>query len=115
MLQKFDDRNCDLIVNLNGQLIQRDNAGISPFDSAVQGGDAVWEGLRIYRGRIVKLQEHLDRLHRSATALSFAEIPPREKIIEEIKRPLADNETQGGDKTYQHITRRLSAQHRRSS
>ena len=91
MLQKFDERNRDLIVNLNGQLIHRDKAGISPFDSAVQGGDAVWEGLRLYRGRIFKLQEHLDRLHRSATALSFAEIPPREKIIEEIKRTLAAN------------------------
>jgi branched-chain amino acid aminotransferase len=96
MLQKFDERNRDLIVNLNGQLIHRDKAGISPFDSAVQGGDAVWEGLRLYRGRIFKLQEHLDRLHRSATALSFAEIPPREKIIEDIKRTLAANEMQDG-------------------
>jgi branched-chain amino acid aminotransferase len=96
MLQKFDERNRDLIVNINGQLVHRDKAGISPFDSAVQGGDAVWEGLRLYRGRIFKLQEHLDRLHRSATALSFAEIPPREKIIEEIKRTLAANEMQDG-------------------
>ena len=96
MLQKFDERNRDLIVNINGQLIHRDKAGISPFDSAVQGGDAVWEGLRLYRGRIFKLQEHLDRLHRSATALSFAEIPPREKIIDEIKRTLAANKMQDG-------------------
>jgi branched-chain amino acid aminotransferase len=91
MLQKFDDRNRDLIVNINGQLIHRDKAGISPFDSAVQGGDAVWEGLRLYHGRIFKLHEHLDRLERSARALSFAEIPPHEKIIEEIKRTLAAN------------------------
>ncbi len=96
MLQKFDERNRDLIVNINGQLIHRDKAGISPFDSAVQGGDAVWEGLRLYRGRIFKLQEHLDRLHQSATALSFTEIPPREKIIGEIKRTLAANDMQNG-------------------
>jgi branched-chain amino acid aminotransferase len=96
MLQKFDERNRDLIVNINGQLIHRDKAGINPFDSAVQGGDAVWEGLRLYRGRIFKLQEHLDRLHRSATALSFAEIPPGEKIIDEIKRTLAANKMQDG-------------------
>jgi branched-chain amino acid aminotransferase len=91
MLQKFDDRNRDLIVNISGQLVHRDKAGISPFDSAVQGGDAVWEGLRLYHGRIFKLHEHLDRLERSARALSFAEIPPHEKIIEEIKRTLAAN------------------------
>ena len=96
MLQKFDERNRDLIVNINGLLTHRDKAGISPFDSAVQGGDAVWEGLRLYRGRIFKLHEHLDRLHRSASALSFTEIPPREKIIEEIKRTLAANEMQDG-------------------
>src|SRR2546423_13314517 len=96
MLQKFDERNRDLIVNINGDLVHRDKAGISPFDSAVQGGDAVWEGLRLYNGRIFKLHEHLDRLDRSARALSFAEIPPREKIIDEIKRTLAANNMRDG-------------------
>ena len=96
MLQKFDERNRDLIVNINGQLVHRDKAGVSPFDSAVQGGDAVWEGLRLYQGRIFKLHEHLDRLERSAKALSFAEIPSREKIIEEIQRTVAANKMRDG-------------------
>ena len=96
MFQKFDERNRDLIVNINGELLHRDKAGISPFDSAVQGGDAVWEGLRLYNGRIFKLHEHLDRLERSARALSFEEIPPREKIIDEIKRTLAANKMRDG-------------------
>jgi branched-chain amino acid aminotransferase len=92
MLQQYNEKNRDLIVNINGRLLHRDEAAISPFDSAVQGGDAVWEGLRLYNGRIFKLHEHLDRLHSSATALSFAEIPPRENIIQEIRRTLAANE-----------------------
>src|SRR2546423_4877586 len=96
MLQKFDERNRDLVVNINGQLMHRDKAGISPFDSAVQGGDAVWEGLRLYDGRIFKLHEHLDRLERSADALSFAEIPSRKKIVEELKRTLAANKMRDG-------------------
>src|SRR5215472_8977827 len=96
MLQKFDERNRDLFVNINGELVHRDKAGISPFDSAVQGGDAVWEGLRLYNGRIFKLHEHLDRLERSARALSFAEIPPHEKIIDEIKRTVAANKMRDG-------------------
>jgi len=96
MLQKFDERNRNLIVNINGQLISRDKAGVSPFDSAVQGGDAVWEGLRLYQGRIFKLNEHLDRLERSARALSFSEIPPRETIIAEIKRTLEANKMRDG-------------------
>jgi branched-chain amino acid aminotransferase len=96
MLQKFNPKNRDLMVNVNSQLVHRDKAGISPFDSAVQGGDAVWEGLRLYNGRIFKLHEHLDRLERSARALSFAEIPAREKIIEQIKRTLAANKMRDG-------------------
>lgn len=96
MLQQFNEKNRDLIVNINGRLVHRDEAGISPFDSAVQGGDAVWEGLRLYNGRIFKLHEHLDRLERSARALSFLEISPREKIVDEIKRTLAANKMRDG-------------------
>src|SRR5256714_5583471 len=96
MLQKFDEKNKDLIVNINGQLMHRDKAGISPFDSAVQGGDAVWEGLRLYNGRIFKLHEHLDRMERSARALSIVDLPPREKIIDELKRTLAANQMRDG-------------------
>jgi len=96
MLQKFDERNRNLVVNINGQLVHREKAGISPFDSAVQGGDAVWEGLRLYNDRIFKLHEHLDRLERSARALSFTEIPSREKMADEIKRTLAANKMRDG-------------------
>jgi branched-chain amino acid aminotransferase len=96
MLQKFNPQNKDLIVNINGELVHRDKAAISPFDSSVQGGDAVWEGLRLYNGRIFKLMEHLDRLEKSARALSFVDLPPREKIIEELKRTLAANKMRDG-------------------
>src|SRR4051794_1985840 len=91
MLQQFNEKNRELIVNINGKLLHRDEAAISPFDSAVQGGDAVWEGLRLYRGKIFRLIEHLDRLHDSAQALAFAEIPTHEQIIEQIRRTLAAN------------------------
>ena len=91
MLQKFDERNRDLIVSVNGELVHRDQARISPFDSSVQGGDAVWEGLRLYRGRIFRLEQHLDRLTRSARALAFAQVPTREAITQEIRRTLAAN------------------------
>ncbi len=91
MLQQFNEKNRDLIVNINGRLVHRDEAGVSPFDSAVQGGDAVWEGLRLYGGRIFKLREHLDRLRSSALALAFASIPSHDEIIEQIRRTLAAN------------------------
>jgi len=96
MLQQFNEKNRELVVNVNGRLLHRDEAGVSPFDSAVQGGDAVWEGLRLYDGRIFALEEHLARLRSSALALAFVEIPPNEKIVEEIRRTLAANRMRDG-------------------
>lgn len=96
MLQTFDEKNRDLLISINGELKHRDEAGISPFDSAVQGGDAVWEGLRLYNGRIFKLIEHLDRLRHSALALAFEMIPSHEEIIEEIRKTLAANSMTDG-------------------
>jgi branched-chain amino acid aminotransferase len=96
MLQTFNEKNRDLLININGKLLHRDVAGVSPFDSAVQGGDAVWEGLRLYNGRIFKLTEHLDRLRSSAMALAFAAIPSHEEIITEIKKTLAANKMHDG-------------------
>jgi branched-chain amino acid aminotransferase len=62
----------------------------------VQGGDAVWEGLRLYNGRIFKLIEHLDRLRGSALAMAFTQIPSHEQITEQISRTLkANNMTDG--------------------
>ena len=96
MLQSLDERNRNLVVNVNGKLRHRDEAGVSPFDSVVQGGDAVWEGLRLYDGRIFKLGEHLARLRSSALALAFTEIPSDDRIIQEIRRTLAANEMRDG-------------------
>ena len=91
MLQRYDPRNADLLVNVAGSLVHRDQAGISPFDSGVQGGDAVWEGLRLYGGRIFKLKEHLERLCASARALAFETIPSHEELTREIKKTLEAN------------------------
>jgi len=91
VLQEFDERNRDIIVSVGGRLTHRDHAAVSPFDSAVQGGDAVWEGLRLHHGRIFLLTEHLARLRRSARALAFESVPSDQQITEEIRRTLAAN------------------------
>ncbi len=96
MLQEFDERNRDLVVNVNGVLSARQQARISPFDSVVQGGDAVWEGLRLYNGRIFRLSEHLERLRRSAQALAFAHIPSNDEMIRELRRTLEANGMRDG-------------------
>ena len=96
MLQVFDERNRDLIVNVGGRLSHRDRAAVSPFDSAVQGGDAVWEGLRLHGGKIFRLDQHLARLRASARALAFQQIPSDQEIAGEIRRTLAANGMRDG-------------------
>jgi branched-chain amino acid aminotransferase group I len=87
-----DARNAEILVHVDGRLVPRDDARISVFDSVVQGGDAVWEGLRIYDGRIFAFDRHLDRLLASAHALRFEGIPSREEVREAVVGTLKANE-----------------------
>jgi len=91
MLQTFDPRNKDLKLYVNGKLYHRDEAKISVFDSVVQGGDAVWEGLRLYKEGIFLLDRHLDRLHDSAKAMHFNDIPDRDYIKKALAMTLEAN------------------------
>lgn len=91
MLQKFNPRNEYIQVHVGGKLLPREDAKVSVFDSVVQGGDAVWEGLRVYNGGIFCLNKHLERLEASARALAFQDIPEREDIKKAIFETLAAN------------------------
>ena len=90
-IQLPDPRNQHILIHVGGELFPREDAKISVFDSAVQGGDAVWEGLRVYNGKIFQLDAHLDRLFDSAKALAFADIPSREAIKTAIFETLKAN------------------------
>ncbi len=86
-----DPRNADILIHVAGQLKPRAEAKISVFDSSVQGGDAVWEGLRVYNGRIAALDGHLQRLQNSAKTLAFADVPSSDHVREAIFETLAAN------------------------
>ena len=86
-----DPRNADILVYVSGELKPRAAASVSVFDSVVQGGDAVWEGLRVYDGRIAELGGHLERLQNSAKALAFAEIPSSDEVRSALFKTLEAN------------------------
>ncbi len=86
-----DARNEHILVWIGDQLVPREIAKVSVFDSTVQGGDAVWEGLRVYGGKIFKFDEHLQRLVDSAKALAFNSIPPISYIKNAVFTTLAAN------------------------
>ena len=86
-----DKRNKNILININGELLPRNEAKVSVFDSSVQGGDAVWEGLRVYKGRIAALNDHLVRLQNSAKALAFDSLPSTDDIRKAIFSTLEAN------------------------
>ena len=87
-----DPRNADILVYVNGELRPRAEACVSVFDSVVQGGDAVWEGLRVYNGRIAELEGHLERLQASAKALAFSDVPSSADVRDAVFETLKANE-----------------------
>lgn len=91
-----DPRNADILVYINGELKPRSEATVSVFDSVVQGGDAVWEGLRVYDGRIAELDGHLQRLQDSAKTLAFENVPPSEKVRAAVFETLEANGMRDG-------------------
>lgn len=91
MLQKFNPRNKDIQVWVGNRLHARKDAKVSVFDSSVQGGDAVWEGLRLYEDGLFCLDKHLDRLFESAKALAFTHVPERDFVKDAIRKTLEAN------------------------
>jgi branched-chain amino acid aminotransferase group I len=91
-----DPRNADIQVWVGRELLPRADAKVSVFDSSVQGGDAVWEGLRVYDGGIFRLSAHLDRLEASARALAFEGVPDRAFVVDAIERTLRANGMRDG-------------------
>jgi branched-chain amino acid aminotransferase len=91
MQQNFNEKNRDIQVFVKDKLVHRNEAKVSVFDSSVQGGDAVWEGLRIYNGRIFCFEEHINRLFASAKALAFVHVPARAFIKDAVIQTLRAN------------------------
>ena len=86
-----DSRNDNIVVWVKDRLLPRSEAKVSVFDSVVQGGDAVWEGIRVYDGRIFQLDSHLNRLMDSAHTMGFTDVPSREFITDALFATLKAN------------------------
>ncbi len=91
MLQEYNPKNENIFIHVNGQLLPRKEAKVSVFDSIVQNGDGVWEGLRVYPEGIVCYDKHLTRLHEGAHALGYEGVPTKEEIKKAIKETLEAN------------------------
>lgn len=101
----------ELMISINGTILPRPEARVSVFDASFQSGDAVWEGLRLYHGVIFRLDEHLDRLYRSAKALEIAIPIDAASLADQVYATLRANEYRDGV----HVRLMVSRGERRTS
>ncbi len=86
-----DPRNAAILIDINGEHFNRDEAKVSVFDSGFVLGDGVWEGLRVHHGKIAFLQQHLDRLYEGAKALDIEMDVPAQELEQRLYRVLESN------------------------
>jgi branched-chain amino acid aminotransferase len=87
-----DARNDDILIYVDGEIVHRDAARVSVYDSGFMLGDGVWEGLRLYDGTLAFVDEHLDRLFEAATYIALDIGMTRAALLGAIRETLAAND-----------------------
>jgi branched-chain amino acid aminotransferase len=87
-----DSRNDDVLIYINGELVHRNDAKISVFDSGYLIGDGIWEAVRLHNGVLVFIDQHLDRLYAAAKAIGLDLKLNKLQLIDEVKRMLKAND-----------------------
>lgn len=100
-----DPRNAGVLLYVDGEFVPRDRAVVSVFDAGFVLGDGVWEGLRLVRGRLLALEDHLDRLFQGANAIALDIGMTREEVAAAIRSTLERNGMEDGAHIRLMITR----------
>ena len=88
---KIDSRNEDIMIYINGQFFHRSEAKVSVMDSGYLLGDGVWEGIRLYKGSLIHLDKHLNRLFSGAKAIAMDIDQTKQQIELAIRSTLEKN------------------------
>lgn len=100
-----DDRNDGVLIFINGQFFKRNEAKVSVFDAGFVLGDGVWEGLRLVKGKIVALNDHLDRLYEGARAVELDIGLTRDQMVDAIWATFKKNDMTDGAHARLMVTR----------
>lgn len=87
-----DPRNKDIKIYINGEIVPRNEARVSVYDSGFMLGDGMWEGMRLYNGKWAFFDEHMDRLFDSCKAVSIDISMDRAGILDALTRTAAAND-----------------------
>lgn len=87
-----DARNQDIKIYVNGEIVHRDDAKVSVYDSGFMLGDGMWEGMRLYDGKWAFFDEHMDRLFESCKAISLDVGMDRAGILQALTKTAQAND-----------------------
>ncbi|WP_088330771.1 aminotransferase class IV [Lacimicrobium sp. SS2-24] len=104
-----DPRNQHILININGELVPREDAKISVFDSGFILGDGVWEGIRLHQGRLAFIEQHMKRLYDGAKALDLDIGISAEQMIERLHQTCKANDMHDGVHIRLMVTRGIKA------
>jgi len=88
----MDKRNDDIQIYINGEFFQRNDAKVSVMDSGYLLGDGVWEGIRLHKGKLIHLNDHLDRLFAGAEKIDMDIGKSKSDIKNALSETLEKNE-----------------------
>ncbi|BCH20934.1 aminotransferase class IV [Mesorhizobium sp. L-8-3] len=100
-----DSRNDDVLIYVNGEFFKRDEAKVSVFDAGFVLGDGVWEGVRLVGGKIIALDEHLDRLYEGANSIQLDIGMNREELTAALRHTFEKNAMTDGAHARVMVTR----------
>ncbi|MDE0280246.1 MAG: aminotransferase class IV [Gammaproteobacteria bacterium] len=104
-----DPRNASILIDINGELYPRDQAKVSVFDSGFVLGDGIWEGLRVHKGKIAFLDQHLKRLYEGAKAIDMEMDVSTEALERRLRDCLQANDMTDGVHIRLMVTRGVKA------
>ncbi len=104
-----DPRNQNILININGELFPREDAKISVFDSGFILGDGVWEGIRLHKGQLAFIEQHMRRLYDGAKALDMDIGVAKEALVKRIYDTCDANSMHDGVHIRLMVTRGIKA------
>ena len=87
-----DARNRGIKIYVNGEIVPREEAKVSVYDSGFMLGDGMWEGMRLYNGKWAFFDEHMDRLFESCNAVSLDIGMDRQGIAQALRQTAQANQ-----------------------
>ena len=104
-----DVRNRDIKIYVNGDIVHRDDAKISVYDSGFLLGDGMWEGMRLYNGKWAFLDAHMDRLFAGLKAAGIELSMDRAQVLDALNRTADANGMTGDAHCRLMVTRGIKA------